>query len=78
MCRPIPTDHMACEIIWTNSKLVEMHITKNKSMNMFYGTWIAMYNPNNPFFHGQTKYVEVDYHFLQDIIMKKQITSQYV
>jgi hypothetical protein len=36
------------------------------------------YLSTNPIFHARTKYVEVDYHFIWDRIMKKEIQIYFI
>lgn len=33
---------------------------------------------SNPIFHASTKHVEIDYHFIKEKVLNKQITVQHV
>ena len=33
---------------------------------------------NNPVFNGRAKHIEIHYHFVRDLIMKKQIQLKYI
>jgi hypothetical protein len=38
----------------------------------------TMYLSSNPVFQGRTKYIEVDYHFVIDQVMKKQLEVRFI
>jgi len=46
-------------------------------MVTYYDNKAAMYITNNFVFHKRMKHVEVDYHFIQDIVMVKWILTSY-
>ena len=45
---------------------------------MYYDNQVVMYIVNNPVFHEQMKYIEVDCHFIRDIVMTHRIISSFV
>jgi hypothetical protein len=38
----------------------------------------AKYLTSNPIFHGRMKYVEVDYHFVWDRVIKKLLDVRFI
>jgi hypothetical protein len=52
------------EVMWVQAVLQELHIPYPLSARLWcYNMW-AKYLASNPFFHGQMKHVEIDYHFV--------------
>ena len=69
--------HTACEMIWIQL-LCEMGVATSQPMKMFCDNQTAMCIINNHVFHEPIKHIEVDCHFIQDMIMGKQIVTSYV
>ena len=55
-----------------------MDVINNNLIVMYYDNQVVMYIVNNPIFHEQMKYIEVDCHFIRDIVMIHQIISSFV
>lgn len=39
---------------------------------------LAIYSTQNPVFHDQTKHIEVNYHIVPDVMMKKLICTPFI
>ena len=70
--------HTACEMLWVKSIVQEMGFSSAKPMKMFCDNQATMYIANNPVFHERTKHIEVDCHFIRDMVMRKQIVTSFV
>ena len=70
--------HTASEILWVCSLLRDLGIDVPTSMQMFCDNQAAIFIANNPIFHERTKHIEVDCHFIRDLLMRQQIVTPYV
>lgn len=70
--------HTACEMMWVRSLLQEMSFIMSGPMRMYCDNKAAIYISSNPVFHERTKHIEVDCHFIRDMVLSKQITTSYV
>ena len=50
----------------------------NKPMVMYYDNQAVMYIANTLIFHKWTKHIEVDCHFIRDMVMTHRIVTLYV
>jgi len=60
------------------SLLHEMQIMVHIPMKMYCNNQSAVFITNNPMYHKRTKHIEVDCHFIHDLVIKKQIVTPYV
>ena len=70
--------HVACEMLWVKSILQEMGFSSDKPLKMYCDNQAAMYIASNPMFHERTKHIEVDCHFISDMVMRKQVVTSFV
>jgi hypothetical protein len=56
-------------IMWIQTLLKELCISSPKSARLWCDNMGAMYLSLNPVFHGRTKHIEVDYHFVSDQVV---------
>jgi len=61
--------HATCELMWIQSLLSEMVIIYNKPMVMYCDNQTAIYIANNLIFNERTNHIEVNCHFIRDIVM---------
>ena len=70
--------HTASEMLCVCSLLRDLGIDVSTHMQMFCDNQAAIFITNNPVFHERTKHIEVDCHFIRDLLMSKQIAIPYV
>lgn len=73
-CRAIA--HTACELLWISSLLPDIGISVQHSIPMYCNNKATTFNANNPTFHERTKHIQVDCHFIRDVVMHSQICLQ--
>jgi histone deacetylase 1/2 len=59
------------EVIWLQYLLTDLQILSGSAPIIWCDNLGATYLSANPVFHARTKYVEVDYHFVQDRVAKE-------
>ena len=69
--------HQVCELMWIQNLLQELGFSLKKPMIMYCDNQIAIHNASNSMFHGRTKHMEVDYHFIKEIVMRKKVITPY-
>jgi len=67
-----------CELIWIQSLASKMGVVSSQYLVMHCDNQVVMYITNNSVFHGRRKHIEVDCHFILDMVMAKQIVTSYV
>ena len=70
--------HTTSEMLWVCSLLRDLGIDVPTPMQMFCDNQTAIFIANNLVFHERTKHIEVDCHFIQDLLMQQQIVTPYV
>ena len=67
----------ACKMMWIKSLLAEFGFGIELSMSMHCDNQAAIFNAKNPTFHERTKHIEVDCHYVKDLVMKEIISAPY-
>lgn len=62
--------HTTCEMLWLQTIVSDLNVTPENH--------VAIYTPNNPVFHETNKHIEVNCHFLGNILMVKGIYTFFV
>lgn len=68
----------AAEIIWIMSLLNEFSYQIEPKTVIWCDNKSAIALAENPVFHGRTKHIEIDIHFLRDLIKKGQVEIKYI
>ena len=66
------------EVIWLQYLLTDLQISSVSAPIIWCDNLGATYLSANPVFHAHTKHVEVDYHFIQDRVAKKEIQIRFI
>jgi hypothetical protein len=66
------------EIMWVQSLLQELKIRAPRTAKIWCDNIGAKYLSANPVFHGRTKHIEIDYHFVRERVAHKQLEVEFV
>ena len=66
-----------CKMMWIRSLLLELGFTVEMPLSMHCDNQAAIFIANNPTFHERTKHIEVDCHYVRDMVMKGVISTSY-
>lgn len=67
--------HTICEMVWLKSLLYEMGIMIPTPQTIYCDNQTTIYIAINPVFHEHTKHIEVDCHFIRDLVVNKQMVT---
>lgn len=70
--------HTAADVTWIQQLLIDLHVTPSLPHLIWCDNQSAIALAFNPIFHARTKHVEVDYHFIREKVLSKQISVQHV
>lgn len=70
--------HTSTEIRWLLSLLSELRVTLSASPTLWCDNIGATYLAANPVFHQRTKHIEIDLHFIRDMVLSRMLQIRYV
>ncbi|KAJ0787642.1 putative RNA-directed DNA polymerase [Helianthus annuus] len=70
--------HTAAEIRWIISVLQELHVSLSGPPTLWCDNIGATYLAVNPVFHQRTKHLEIDLHFIRDMVLAQTLRVRYV
>ena len=65
-------------VIWLQYLLTNLQVPSISTLTIWCDNLSATYLSTNPIFHARTKHVEVDYHFICDPVVKKEIQICFI
>lgn len=69
---------IAAEVTWLCSFLHELQVSTQDPCLLYYGNISATCIAANLVFHARTKHIEIDYHFIRDLITTGALKVQFV
>jgi histone deacetylase 1/2 len=66
------------EVIWVQSLLSELGVRLRQPPCLWCDNMGATYLSANPVFHARAKHIEIDFHFVRERVMKKQLEVRFI
>ncbi|KAJ4755031.1 hypothetical protein LUZ62_089436 [Rhynchospora pubera] len=66
------------ELIWVQHILHELHQTPSQTPILWCDNVGAAYLASNPMYHARTKHVEIDFHFIRERVVARQLLVQFI
>ncbi|KAJ9566142.1 hypothetical protein OSB04_002108 [Centaurea solstitialis] len=70
--------HAAAELKWICSLIGELRVTLPSAPTLWCDNLGATYLAANPVFHQRTKHLEIDLHFIRDMVLTRTLCVKYV
>lgn len=70
--------HTAAEISWLPMLLQDLHVYLPHCPLIWCDNISAISLDSNPIFHARTKYVDIDYHFVREKVLSKDLDIHYI
>ena len=64
-------------MMWLRSLLTDLDLPVDILMSMYYANQTVIYIVNNPTFHERTKHIEVDCHYVREMVIQGIISTLY-
>ena len=70
--------HTAAELTWVCKILRDLHFSIPTLPTLWCDNISAISLASNPVFHARTKHVEIDYHYIRELVLANLLKVQYV
>ncbi|XP_042962422.1 uncharacterized mitochondrial protein AtMg00810-like [Carya illinoinensis] len=68
----------AAEVLWLQHLLRDLHVTSSASPLLLCDNKSAIFLSSNPVSHKRSKHIDLDYHFLRELVVAGTIRTQHV
>ncbi|KAA0045233.1 hypothetical protein IC582_016022 [Cucumis melo] len=66
------------DLYWIRQLLFDLHVPLKTSPTLLCDNVSAVSLAHNPIFHARTKHIEIDYHFVREKVLRKDISICYI
>ena len=70
--------HASAELVWLRSLLKELSVSSSSTPILWCDNIGATYLTANPLFHARTKHIEIDFHFVRDLVSSKTVSVRFI
>ncbi|KAJ0444073.1 putative RNA-directed DNA polymerase [Helianthus annuus] len=70
--------HAAAEIIWLTHLLQELRALPPSRPTLLCDNQSALFMTQNPISHKRSKHIDLDYHFLRELVLSGQLATKYI
>lgn len=70
--------HINAEVYWVRQLLCDLHIFLSQPPILFCDNISALALATNPVFHTRTKHIAIDYHFVREKVVRRDLEGQNV
>jgi len=74
----ISTNKVVCQSMWLRRILSNLHQKVIDPTIILYDNMLAIIITKNPVFHTKSKHMQLRYHFIKDIVSKKEIQLKFI
>ncbi|KAI5318259.1 hypothetical protein L3X38_037967 [Prunus dulcis] len=69
---------VSAETVWISNLLHELHVLVSRPITLYCDNLSATYMASNSVFHARTKHIELDYHFVRELVLSGSHHVQFV
>lgn len=70
--------HASADISWVQMLLKDLHVSLISTPTLWCDNISAIALASNPVFHARTKHIEVDYHYVRDKVVNRELLVRHV
>ena len=69
--------HATCEVVWLNKLLSDLQVHHDRFV-LLCDNMSSIYLAKNPKFHARSKHIEVQYHFVREKVLSKEVDIMHI